>query len=239
VRGAIARRGVVIVPAFAVGRTQELLWRLRRLEASKRIPALPVFLDSPMAIEVTEIYRRHRDAGDRDMRTAADDSVQFPAGLRLIRTVEESKSLNALGGPMIIIAGSGMATGGRVLHHMEKRLANPSTTILLTGFQAAGTRGRALQEGAPALKMHGTFVTVAATVATVNGLSAHADREETLAWLSRFRRAPRRTYAVHGEPKPAEALAAAIRERLRWNVEVAADGATVALETTTRNRGVA
>lgn len=121
---------------------------------------------------------------------------------------------------------------------MEKRLADSTTTILLTGFQAAGTRGRALQDGAAALKMHGMFIAVAATVATVNGLSAHADREETLAWLSRFRRAPGRTYVVHGEPKPAESLAAAIRERLGWHVEVAADGATVALESSTRKRAV-
>jgi metallo-beta-lactamase family protein len=230
VRGAVAQSGVAIVPAFAVGRTQELLWRLRRLEDAGRIPSIPVFLDSPMAIEVTEIYRRHGEARDPDLRTSADDSVRFPAALRLVRTVEESKSLNALGGPMMIIAGSGMATGGRVLHHMEKRLADPSTTILLTGFQAAGTRGRALQQGTGALKMHGTFVPVAATVTTVNGLSAHADREETLAWLSRFRGAPGRTYVVHGEPGPAEGLAAAIRERLRWKAEVAADGAIVALD---------
>jgi metallo-beta-lactamase family protein len=235
---AVAQSGVVIVPAFAVGRTQELLWRLRRLEDAKRIPSIPVFLDSPMAIEVTELYRRHRETRDRDLRTSADDSMRFPIALRLVRTVEESKSLNGLAGPMMIIAGSGMATGGRVLHHMERRLADSSTTVLLTGFQAAGTRGRALQQGASALKMHGTFVSVAATVTTVNGLSAHADRDEMLGWLSRFRRAPRRTYVVHGEPKPAEALATAVGERLGWRVEVAADGATVALEAPTPDRAV-
>ena len=220
-----ARGGALLVPAFAVGRTQELLWTLRRLEDEARIPVLPVYVDSPMAIAVTEIYRRHREEHDLDMR-ALVDARRNPLATRqleLLRTPEESKRLNDLAGPLVVIAGSGMATGGRILHHLKLRLPDRRTTVLLPGFQADGTRGRALQNGADHVRIHGGDVPVRARIVTLDGLSAHADRGEILAWLRRFARPPRRTFVVHGEPESAAALAAAVRDELHWSVEVAED----------------
>ncbi len=228
---AAARGGALIVPAFAVGRSQELLWRLRALEEARRIPSLPVFLDSPMAIDVTDIYARHAEEHDAEAR-AMFDAKRSPFACRqltLVRTVAESKALNERSVPMIIIAGSGMATGGRVLHHLEARLGDERTTVLLVGFQAAGTRGRSLQEGARTLRVHGRDVPVRAHVTTLDGLSAHADRNEILGWLATFTHPPRRAFVVHGEPHAAESLSKAIRERFGWTVDVAVDGAIVAL----------
>jgi metallo-beta-lactamase family protein len=228
---AAGRGGALIVPAFAVGRSQELLWRLRALEEARRIPQLPIFLDSPMAIDVTDIYARHAEEHDAETR-AMFDAKHSPFACRqltLVRTVAQSKALNERTGPMIIIAGSGMATGGRVLHHLEARLPDERSTVLLVGYQAAGTRGRSLQEGARTLRMHGRDVSVRARVATLDGLSAHADRNEILRWLASFSRPPRRTFVVHGEPHAAESLSKAIRERLGWTADVAIDGASVPL----------
>ncbi|HXI19882.1 MAG TPA: MBL fold metallo-hydrolase RNA specificity domain-containing protein, partial [Gemmatimonadales bacterium] len=145
------------------------------------------------------------------------------------RTVEESKRLNDLRGPVIIISSSGMATGGRILHHLQHRLPDDRTTVLLVGFQAAGTRGRSLQDGAKTIKMFGVEVPVHARIETLHGLSAHADRDELLRWLGGFRRPPGRTYLVHGEPQAAEAFAKTIRERLAWAVETARDCEEVGL----------
>jgi len=223
VRDAARRGGVILVPAFAVGRAQELLWLLARLEDAGRIPTLPVHLDSPMAIEVNEIYARHPEE--------LDPGARIPAGkrLQLARTPEESKRLNGLNGPAIIVSASGMATGGRILHHLSLRLPDPRTTVLLVGFQAAGTRGRALRDGAREVRMFGGEVPVRATIESIDALSAHADREETLRWLGGFTRPPGQTYLVHGEPAAAAALADAIKSRFRWNVRAAADGETVSL----------
>jgi|KBSSwiStaDraftv2_1062776.scaffolds.fasta_scaffold189814_2 metallo-beta-lactamase family protein len=231
VRDAAARGGALIVPAFAVGRVQELIWTLRRLEDEGKIPSLPVFLDSPMAIDVTEIYCRHPEEHDLDMQ-ALMDARRCPLCCRqyqLVRTVQESKALNGREGAMIIIAGSGMLTGGRVLQHLKRRLHDERTTVLLPGFQAEGTRGRALQEGARELRIHGQLVPVRARVLTLDGLSAHADREEIFRWLAGFRRSPRRVYVVHGEPAASESLAAAVRSRLGWTVEVPREGQIVEL----------
>jgi metallo-beta-lactamase family protein len=231
VRDAAARGGALIVPAFAVGRVQELIWTLRRLEDERKIPSLPVFLDSPMAIDVTEIYCRHPEEHDLDMQ-ALMDARRCPLCCRqyqLVRTVQESQALNAREGAMIIIAGSGMLTGGRVLQHLKRRLHDERTTVLLPGFQAEGTRGRALQEGARELRIHGQLVPVRARVLTLDGLSAHADREEIFRWLAGFRRSPRRVYVVHGEPAASESLAAAARSRLGWTVEVPREGQIVEL----------
>lgn len=225
------RGGALIVPSFAVGRAQELIWRLRRLEDDGRIPDLPVFLDSPMAIDVTDIYCRHPEDHDLDMRELTDRE-RCPLCCRqhrLVRTAAESKGLNDRRGAFIVIAGSGMVTGGRVLHHLEARLPDERTTVLLPGFQAAGTRGRSLQDGARTLRMHGREIPVRAHVEVLDGLSAHADQNDMLRWLGGFRRAPRQVYVVHGEPAAATALATAIRERLRWPVAVAEDGATAKL----------
>jgi metallo-beta-lactamase family protein len=231
VRDAMRRGGPLLIPAFAVGRTQELIWTLRKLEEAGEISTLPVFVDSPMALDVTDIYCRHPEDHDLDMKllTDADRCPLCCRQYHLVRTVGESKALNERRGPMIVIAGSGMATGGRVIHHMKTRLPDERTTVLLAGFQAAGTRGRSLQEGAHEIRIHGESVRVRARVEVLDGLSAHADREEIFRWLSGFRKPPRETWIVHGEPAPAAALAASIRERLGWKARVAVDGETVAL----------
>lgn len=225
------RGGAVLVPAFAIGRTQELIWTIRELEEAGRLPLISVHIDSPMAINVSDIYCRHPEDHDLDM-TRLMDQKRCPLCCRqyhLVRTVEESKRLGAQRGPLVIIAGSGMLTGGRILHHLKQRLPDHRNTVLLVGYQAAGTRGRALLEGARHLRIHGEDVLVRAQVETLGGLSAHADQGEILKWLGGFRRPPAQTYIVHGEDGPAQALATAIRTRLGWTVTVASDGATVPL----------
>ncbi len=224
------RGGTLLVPAFVVDRTQELLWILQRLEDEKRIPVLPVYVDSPSATTVTEIYRRHAEDHDEQMRSGVKNGDALRTDrCTFVRTAGESKKLNDLRGPIIIVSASGMATGGRILHHLRHRLPDPRTTVLLVGFQAAGTRGRALQDGATAVKIFGAEVPVHARVETIHGLSAHADQPETLRWLAGFRRAPRQTYLVHGEPRAADALAAAIQARYKWSVRAARDGEVVEL----------
>jgi metallo-beta-lactamase family protein len=223
------RGGTLLVPAFVVDRTQELLWLLQRLEDEKRIPVLPVYVDSPSATEVTKIYRRHAEDHDADMRSAIRDGQDplRPGRSQFCSTVEQSKRLNDINGPVIIVSASGMATGGRILHHLQRRLPDARTTVLLVGFQAAGTRGRSLQDGAKTIKMFGAEVPVRARVETLHGLSAHADQQETLRWLGGFKRPPRQTYLVHGEPAAAEALAVAIHARFGWSVGAAKDGEQV------------
>jgi metallo-beta-lactamase family protein len=231
VNDSVTRNGALLIPAFAVDRTQELIWSLRQLEDAGRIPVLPVYVDSPLAIEVTDIYCRHPGEHRFELTALADRGrcSLRTRRLQLARTPEESKALNHVRGPLVVIAGSGMATGGRVLHHLARRLPDPATTVLLVGFQAAGTRGRSLQDGAATLRLHGQDVPVRARVESVQGLSAHADREEILRWLSGFKTPPRQTYVVHGEPGPAAALAETIRATLHWEARPAADGETVDL----------
>jgi metallo-beta-lactamase family protein len=227
------RGGAVIVPSFAIGRTQELIWTLRKLQDAGRLPLISVFIDTPMGIDVTRIYCEHPEDHDVDMQLLMDED-RCPLHCKdyhLLRTAQESKSLHDKTGPMLIIAGSGMATGGRVLHHLKRRLPDHRNTVLLVGYQAAGTRGRSLQEGARFLRIHGEDIPVRARVETVDGLSAHADQPELLRWMRGFTRPPRQTYVVHGEPGSAQALASAIQERLGWKAEVARDGATVELPT--------
>lgn len=231
VRETAAEERVLLIPSFAVGRTQTLIWVLRQLEESGRIPRIPVVIDSPMANRVSEVYCEHLEDLDREMREAMDHK-KCPLCCKryeLSVTREDSKSLNARTGPMVIIAGSGMATGGRILHHFEQRLSMPRTTVLLVGFQAAGTRGRALQDGAKQLRMHGKWIPVAARVCTIHGLSAHADRNEMLRWLSSLQQPPRMTYLVHGESRPAQAMATLVETRLGWPTHVARDGESVIL----------
>jgi metallo-beta-lactamase family protein len=222
------RGGALLIPAFAVGRTQELVWRLCQLEEANRIPSLPVFLDSPMAIDVTEIYARHPEDLDDEARPFLEQRLRC-RHYTLVRDAAASKALNTRGGPMIVIAGSGMATGGRILHHLKTRLSDPRTTVLFPGFQAEGTRGRALCQGAESVRIHGETVPVRARIEQLDGLSAHADQPELVQWLGGFARPPRHTYLVHGEPPAAAALAATIRARLGWTVDVATAGATVPL----------
>jgi metallo-beta-lactamase family protein len=225
VRRVAEQRRVLLVPAFAVGRTQELLYILRRLEDAGEIPALPVFVDSPMAIEVTGVYLRHLVPHGGAPSSTGEGAALRPRQARLLRTPEESRGLNDHAGPMIVISASGMATGGRILHHLKLRLPDPATTVLLAGFQAAGTRGRSLQEGARTLRIHGADVPVRAEVAILDGLSAHGDADDLVRWARGFTGPPSQVFVVHGEPQPADRLAARLRAELAWDARVAEDGA--------------
>jgi metallo-beta-lactamase family protein len=227
---AAQEKGWLLIPAFAVGRSQEILYDLRRLEAAGRIPSLPVYLDSPMGIQATAIYAAHTDEHDAELKQT-EGAGQRPFAPRLFhlsRTVEESKGLNT-DGPGVIVAGSGMATGGRILHHLKRLLPDPRTTVLFVGYQAAGTRGRLLRDGATTIKMLGETVPVRARIEVSDSYSAHADRGEILRWLAGFKRPPEATYVVHGEPEAATALRDAITSRLGWRAAVAEDGQRVAL----------
>jgi metallo-beta-lactamase family protein len=221
--------GWLVIPAFAVGRTQSLLYALRELEEARRIPPLPVYLDSPMAIEATVVYALHPEEHDAGAgAVSARGGRPFaPSRLRLTRTAAESKRLNGMEGPGIVIAGSGMCTGGRVLHHLRRLLPDARTTVLLVGFQASGTRGRLLRDGTSALRMLGETVAVRARVLSSDVFSAHADQAETLRWLRGFARPPGMTYLVHGEPGASAALASAVQRELGWAVRVAEDGQAV------------
>lgn len=226
INGAVERGGAIIIPAFAVGRTQELMYYLSGLEQAKRIPRLPTYVDSPMAIDATEIYCDYPEEFDSEMqRLVRNKQCPLQSGeFHLARTQAESMALNRRSGPFLIISASGMATGGRVLHHLKLRLPDARTTVLLVGYQAAGTRGRRIQDGAKAVKIHGEEVPVRAHVETINGLSAHADREEILRWLGGFARKPARTFVVHGEPEASEGLREKIVGELGWDVVIPADG---------------
>jgi len=208
VRRTAARGGVLLVPAFAVGRAQLVLYMLHQLAESGEIPKLPVFLNSPMAVDVTALYDRYH-AYHRLSREACAAAFR---DVELVRSVDASKALNQRRGPFIAVAGAGMLTGGRILHHLRAFGADPRTTLLLAGYQAVGTRGAALLGGARKLKVHGGYIPIRAEVARLEGLSAHADRSELLDWLSV--RKPGRVHLVHGEPEPLDALRLAIEERL-------------------------
>ena len=230
VRRATDRKGWLLIPAFAVGRAQEILHDLRRLENEGRIPSLPVHLDSPMAIQATAIYAAHPEEHDAELRREGGGARPFaPRRFHLSRSVADSKALNEQTGPGIIVAGSGMATGGRILHHLKRLLPDGDTTVLFVGYQAAGTRGRQLREGAREIRMLGVTVPVRAQIMASDAYSAHADREEILRWLGGFERPPAITYVVHGEPDPAGALREAITSRLGWQAAVAGDGQRVTL----------
>jgi metallo-beta-lactamase family protein len=216
--------GSLIIPTFAVGRTQELIYAIRKLEDQGSIPALPVHLDSPMAINATEVYRSHPEEHNLDMGLLNDPARPlFCTRYFFIHTTQEqSKAINAINGPFVLLSSSGMATGGRVLHHLRQRLPDPKSTILFVGYQAEGTRGRLLQQGAKAIKMFGQMIPVRAKIRTIDGFSAHADQAEILRWLQGFERAPQRSFIIHGERNAASSLAQAIRERLKWKVEIPA-----------------
>ena len=231
VQRAVQKKGWLLIPSFAVGRSQEILYDLRELEDAARIPSLPIYLDSPMAIEATVIYAKHPDEHDQDLKRveASGERPFAPKRLRICKTPEDSKRLNDTDGPGIIIAGSGMATGGRILHHFVRRLPDERTTVLFVGYQAAGTRGRLLREGAREMKMLGQSVPVRAAIMVSDSYSAHADQAEILRWLGGFTRPPQTTYIVHGEPDAAAALQALIASRLKWRAVVAQDGQRVDL----------
>lgn len=227
----IARRGIVIIPSFAVDRTEVVLFHLNRLVSARRMPAVPVYVDSPMASAALRVYRAAAERGDPELRPeiAAAPETFDPASVIEVRTAEESIGLNALNGPAIIISASGMATGGRVLHHLANRLPDPANTVILVGYQADGTRGRRLLAGEPQLKMLGRYVQVKAEVVDVQAFSVHADQDELVGWLSAAPRPPEAVYVVHGDAVAAQALRAAIVKRLGWNAIVAAQLQTVRL----------
>jgi metallo-beta-lactamase family protein len=232
VQRAVERQGALLVPAFAVGRTQELLYLLRELEEQGRIPKIPVYLDSPMGIAATTIYARHPEEHDAQTTqvTASGRRPLVPARFHLSTSADHSKRLNDLDGPVVIIAGSGMATGGRILHHLRRRLPDLRATVLFVGYQAEGTRGRALRDGATTVGIFGDQVAVRATILTTDALSAHADQTEILRWLRGFRRSPEATWMVHGETEAASTLRDVVVRELGWpRCAVAADGARVAV----------
>ncbi len=216
--------GTVVIPSFAVGRTQELLFLFRELIEEKKMHSLPIHVDSPMAIDVTHLYEKHAEDHSLELETLEAQGIKpfSPPNLHFDKTVDDSKQLNDAHYPMVIISASGMATGGRVLHHLERCLPDHRNTILFVGFQAAGTRGKAIQSGAEAVKMYGHDVQVRARIETIENLSAHADYGEILAWLGRFPQPPGKTFIVHGEPKASEALHQRVAQQLRWDATVPA-----------------
>ncbi|MCA9651411.1 MAG: MBL fold metallo-hydrolase [Myxococcales bacterium] len=220
-----ARGGTVLVPAFAVGRTQHLLHLIADLFEQGRVPRVPVYLDSPMAIAATQIFF---DNGidqrlDAEQLRAMDDVASYA------NTPDQSKAIDMRSGPMVVISASGMATGGRVLHHLVRFLPAKENTVLLVGFQAAGTRGRTLEDGVDEVKVFGQYVTVGAEIAKIEVLSAHADWMELVQWLEQSKVEPRRVWVNHGEPGAADAFRRRLRDHFGWEVEVAQDGETVDL----------
>jgi len=256
VKATAERGGRVIIPAFAIGRVEELIYWIKRLEDQGRIPILPVFVDSPMAIEALGRYSERLHELDDDLQPEAHDE-KAPHGpgargepqpkrrrearqerqvaafaterFRTISSPQESKELTQSKMPSIVISSSGMATGGRVLHHLKAALPDPRNTVLLVGFQAEGTRGRLLADGAAAVKIHGQMIPVHARVEKIDSMSAHADSQEILRWLGGFTRPPQMTFLVHGEPVAMEALQAEIKARLGWNTKMPGHEETVDL----------
>lgn len=220
-----ARRGVLLIPSFAVGRTQNVLHMLWQLRESGRLPDTPIYVDSPMASDVTRLYLKH--SSDHILGPALSKSVFEIA--HYVQSPEESKRLSASHGPMILISASGMATGGRILHHLKAFASHPANAILLAGFQAEGTRGAQLASGAASIKIFGDHIPVKAEVATLPNASAHADADETLAWLGTAPRPPKRIFITHGEPSAAAALRERIASGLGWDAHVPGLGESVEL----------
>jgi metallo-beta-lactamase family protein len=215
-----SRGGLLLIPAFAVGRTQGLLYYLQKLMKEDKIPDVPVYIDSPMAISATYLFYKHPDylkmqADRQELAHEVETNM-----LVFVKTPEHSKSLNQLKTNAIIISSSGMMTGGRILHHMFNRLKNKQDTLLIAGYQAEGTRGRNLLDKAPTIRIFGEQVPVNCTVEYMSSLSGHADKEELFTWMSGFKSKPKITFAVHGEGKNLETYAQSIRDRLQWNVNV-------------------
>ena len=216
IRRVAKRGGVILIPAFAVGRPETLLLHLSRLRDRGEIPDIPVFLNSPMAINASEIYQRHQN----EHHVTENEFTSMYNLAKLVRTVDDSKLLNLRGGPMIIISASGMLTGGRVLHHVAAYGSDPRNAIILTGFQAGGTRGAALSRGEDHLRIYGQDIPIKAEVVQLDSLSAHADSDEILQWMRSAAHAPRMTYITHGEPAASDALRLRIKHELGWDARV-------------------
>lgn len=227
----VKRGGSIVIPAFAIGRTQTFMFYLKQLEDQRRVPVVPVYVDSPMALSATDLYLKHKE--DHDLQFTRDEQNGGDPlnvkGFHLARTVQESKSINNVKTPCIIISASGMITGGRVLHHLAQRLNDPRNAVILGGFQAEGTRGRALQDGAKTLNLYGQVVEVKAEIVEMGQFSAHAGKSELLRWLGGLQTQPKQVYLTHGEPEAAQALQKAIMEKFHWKTNVASYLATVEL----------
>jgi metallo-beta-lactamase family protein len=218
----VARGGDLIIPTFAIDRAQDLLYFFSRLVADARIPPVGVYLDSPMAIDVTAVYRQYAyllDGRTRALFKEGRHPFQF-RGLHLVRNPQESARLQATRGPKVVLAGSGMCTGGRIKHHLRQGIGRRESTVLFTGFQAEDTLGRQILDGASEVRIHGEWVRVRARVERLFGLSAHSGRSGLMRWLGHYRRPPKRLFLTHGEAAAAESLAGHVRERLGWEVAV-------------------
>ena len=229
----VGRRGVLLIPAFAVGRAQDILYHLRSLQRDGTIPEnLPIYLDSPMAVGAVDLYCGALAEHDLEMETLRNEGlcpIEGPS-VHLVRDRDESIALNARRGPMVIVSASGMLAGGRVLHHLKQRLPDRDTTLLFVGFQAAGTLGRRILEGARDVRIHGQPVRVRAEVREIPALSAHADQRGLIEWVASIKSPPRTVFLVHGEPAAREALAAALRTAYGWTVNLPEEGMAVELK---------
>lgn len=218
----VRSKGNIVIPSFAVERTQELLFYLGELKREKKIPHLMAFVDSPMAIGVTEVFKRHVELFDEEARSLLENGkhpCNFP-GLTMSRSVQQSKAINAIRGTAIIIAGSGMCTGGRIKHHLINNILRPENAILFVGYQAAGTLGRLILDGAKEVRILGDQYPVHANIKKISGFSAHADKNELMKWLSSIKNKPSKTFIVHGEPDAANHFASVVREKLNWDTVV-------------------
>ncbi|MFN3330759.1 MAG: MBL fold metallo-hydrolase RNA specificity domain-containing protein, partial [Pyrinomonadaceae bacterium] len=229
---AAKRDAPILIPAFAIGRTQEVLYLIRELEDEKRIPSLPVIVDSPMALQAIQVYNRWSEEHDEEYASILAKKIHplKTDWMRLASTREESKKVNEMKGARIIISSSGMLTGGRVLHHAMRILPNENATIVFVGYQAAGTRGRQIVEGAKEIKIMKQVVPVRCRVEIVEGFSAHADWKGVLRWLDGLTSTPKLVFTTHGEPEAASAMAERIKEKFGWNVLIPQYGQTVKLE---------
>jgi metallo-beta-lactamase family protein len=224
--------GNIVVPSFALQRAQEILWHVFHLHEDDRIPSIPIYLDSPMAIRINQVYRHYSWLFDKEMRnllTQHETPFEFP-GLKMVETVEQSKALNELKGTNMIIAGSGMATGGRVKHHLANNISRPESTILFVGYQANGTLGRQILDGAKQVRIFGQMRPVRARVAQIQGFSAHADRDDLLRWVSALSVRPRLVFVTHGEAEAAEEFKNFLAEKTGFDVMVPSYNETVRLE---------
>jgi metallo-beta-lactamase family protein len=218
VTDAIAQEGAIIIPAFAVGRTQTLIYHFHSMMDAGMIPSIPIYIDSPMAISVTELYEKHSSQHKIKVERKGKELVSIfdSPNIHFCRSSESSKALNDIKKPCVIISASGMCTGGRILHHMYHRLPRENDTFLFAGYQAQGTRGRAMLDGEKTIRLFGLEVPVRCQVKVVNGLSAHADQLELLRWLSGFKQSPKFTFITHGEPEAAKTFSKTINEKLGW-----------------------